>query len=158
MEFRKAKKEDLSQVVEIMEQIQRLHEEARPEIFKSKTKEQIEQEALELIEDEKEYVIIAVNDGEVCGILMCNLKDVKNHRNLKDSKSLWIDELGVNEKYRKLGIGKQLMKHAEELAKELKCKTITLNCWSFNENALRFYEKQGMVNQRIIMEKDMGED
>jgi len=158
MQFREAKKEDLSQVVEIMEQIQRLHEECRPEVFKSKTRNQIEKEAIELIENEKEYVIVAVKDDRVYGILMCNLKEVKNHRNLKDSKSLWIDDLGVNEKYRKLGIGKELMKEAENLSKRLGCKTITLNCWSFNETALRFYEKQGMKNQRIIMEKEVEEE
>lgn len=158
MEFRKAKKEDLNQVVEIMEQIQRLHYEARPDIFKKKTKEEIQKEAAQMIKNKESNVIVAVIENEIYGVLICRKKEVINHINLKDSKSLWIDELGVSEKYRKNGIGKELMKEAENLAKQLGCKTITLNCWSFNETALKFYEKRGMKNQRIIMEKEVEED
>lgn len=157
MEFREAKKEDLNQVVEIIEQIQRLHYEARHDIFKKKTKEEIQKEAAQMIENKESNVIVAVIENEIYGVLICRKKEVINHRNLKDSRSLWIDDLGVNEKYRRLEIGRELMKQAEKLAKKLNCKTITLNCWSFNENALRFYEKQGMTNQRIIMEKEVEE-
>lgn len=54
----------------------------------------------------------------------------------------------------KIGIDKQLMRKAEEISKELGCKRIELNCWSFNKNAINFYEEFGMRPQRIIMEKE----
>ena len=39
------------------------------------------------------------------------------------------------------------------IAKKKDCKRIELNCWNFNEKAIKFYKKFGMKEQRIIMEK-----
>ena len=44
------------------------------------------------------------------------------------------------------------MQKAKEIAKEEKCEKVELNCWSFNENAIKFYKKIGMQEQRINME------
>lgn len=158
MNFREAMIEDVDKIVVILQQISRLHFESRPEIFKEKTIEDTKKIAIDIINDEERKIIVATDDtGEIYGLLIYKLKEIKDHINLKDCKILWIEELGVEEKFRKNGIGKILMREAEKIAKELECKRIELNCWNFNVNAINFYEAIGMSTQRKIMEKRIGE-
>ena len=56
------------------------------------------------------------------------------------------------EGYKKHGIGKKLMLYAKEEAKKGNYNRLELNCWSFNENAIEFYKKIGMKEQRINLE------
>ena len=52
---------------------------------------------------------------------------------------------------------KDLTGHSNEavldFARESGCYNVTLNVWSCNEGAMRFYEKMGLVPQKIGMEK-----
>ena len=72
---------------------------------------------------------------------------------LTDIKTLYIDDLCVDEKMRGQHIGKELYNAALALAKESGCYNLTLNVWSCNASALRFYESCGLVPQKICMEK-----
>lgn len=156
MQIREAKNEDIEQIVIILEQISKIHYEKRPDIFKKKSKNEIRKNAIEMMNDKKRKVIVATDETlKIYGLIIYNIKEVKGHINLKDSKVLWIEELGVDEGYRKNGIGKMLMKKVEDDAKMLNCNRIELNCWNFNDNAISFYEGFGMKTQRRIMEKDI---
>ena len=156
MKIREAKIEDIEQIVIILEQISKIHYEKRPDIFKKKSKNEIRKNTIEMLKDKKRKIIVAADDTlKIYGLIIYNIKEVKEHINLRDFKVLWIEELGVDESYRKNGIGKMLMKKVEEDAKILDCKRIELNCWDFNDNAISFYERFGMRTQRRIMEKEI---
>ena len=69
----------------------------------------MEKVAIDTIKDKDKKFIIAIDDtSKIYGLLICKIKEVTGHINLKDTRTLWIEELGVDEKYRKRGIGKQL--------------------------------------------------
>lgn len=156
MQIREAKIEDIEQIVIILEQISKIHYEKRPDIFKKKSKNEIRKNTIEMLKDKKRKIIVAADDTlKIYGLIIYNIKEVKEHINLRDSKVLWIEELGVDESYRKNGIGKMLMEKVEEDAKMLDCTRIELNCWDFNNNAISFYERFGMRTQRRIMEKEI---
>ena len=156
MEIRIAKKEDLGQLINILEQISQIHYESRPDIFKKKSKMQVKEDAIGIMNDKDKKVLVAIdNTSKIYGVLIYKIKEVKNHINLKESKILWIDELGVDEKYRGKGIGRCLMEEASIISKKLNCQRIELNCWDFNKKAISFYEKFGMSLQRRIMEKEI---
>ena len=89
---------------------------------------------------------------KIIGVLIYKIKEIKKHINLKDRNVLWIDELVVDEKNRGNGTGKVLFKEVMKIAKIKKCNFVELNCWDFNENAIKFYEKCEMKTQRNIME------
>ena len=156
MQIREVKVEDIEQIIVILEQISEMHYKNRPDIFKKKSKDEIKKNIIEMINDENRKVIVATDETlKIYGLVIYNIKEVKEHINLSDSKVLWIEELGVDESYRKNGIGKMLMEKFEEDAKMLDCKRIELNCWDFNNNAISFYERFGMKTQRKIMEKEI---
>ena len=154
MNIRKANKQDIEKLIPIMLQVSIMHIEARPDIFKTKNEDDIKID-LEKRFDENENIIIIEEDNVVQGVLIYKIKEIKNHINIKDSKVLWIDDLVVDEKQRGKGIGKMLMGEAIRLAQKEHCTRVDLNCWEFNENAIKFYEKIGMTTQRRIMELNL---
>ena len=87
------------------------------------------------------------------GYCFCIYQQHTNNSVLTDIKTLYIDDLCVDEKLRGKHIGKELYESAVKLAKENGCYNLTLNVWSCNPSAMRFYEAQGLVPQKIGMEK-----
>ena len=71
---------------------------------------------------------------------------------LTDIKTLYIDDLCVDEILRGQHIGRQLYDYVVQFAKESGCYNVTLNVWSCNESAMHFYEKCGLKPQKICME------
>ena len=76
-----------------------------------------------------------------------------NDNILTDIRTLYIDDLCVDETIRGQHIGKALYEHVLAFAKESGCYNVTLNVWSLNDSAMRFYEKCGLKPQKIGMEK-----
>lgn len=152
MEIRKIMKEDSKEIIPLLDQVAKLHIEKRPDIFKAKTIDDIKTYANELINDKDRIVLVATENKIILGIIVLKIKKINSHINLKDNRILWIDELCVNEENRHNGIGKALIKEAKQIAKNLNCKRLELNCWGFNNDAMKFYEKQKFKSQRIIME------
>jgi ribosomal protein S18 acetylase RimI-like enzyme len=67
-------------------------------------------------------------------------------------KTLYIDDLCVDEAVRGQHVGSTIYQHVLSYAKELGCYNVTLNVWACNENAMRFYEKCGLKVQKTGME------
>ena len=152
IQIRKIQKEDIEKIIPLLEQISTLHINMRPDIFKEKTESNIEKDILDIINNEEKISLVAEEKEKILGIIVLKIKKVINHINLKNSKVLWIEELCVDENNRGKGIGKILINNAKEIAKDLKCERVELNCWEANKDAIAFYEKQGMKSQRRIME------
>lgn len=157
MLIRKANIGDINQIVPIMIQIAQMHYDNRPDIFKLKTKSEIEHDLKEILKDKEKNILISVNESKVLGILIYKIKQVKEHANLKESMTIWIEELGVSKENRRQGIGKMLMSELKKITKDIDCQRIELNCWEFNEDAIEFYKSQDLTTQRRIMEIQVGE-
>ena len=78
---------------------------------------------------------------------------MQNDRLLCDRKTLYVDDICVDEAARGRGVGKALYTHVRDYARSLGCYNLTLNVWSCNPNALRFYERMGLVPQKVGMEQ-----
>ena len=151
MNIRNAQIEDVNKISELMLQVAKIHSNARKDIFKEKSIEEIKTEFNNRINN-KENILVAEENNNIYGVIVYKIKEVKEHINLKDRTTLYIDELVVNEKVRKMGIGKNLFSEVKKIAKEKNYDAVELNCWNFNESAIQFYEKCGMNIQRLIME------
>ena len=151
MNIRNAQIEDINKISELMLQVAKIHSNARKDIFKEKSIEEIKIEVNNRINN-KENILVAEENNNIYGVIINKIKEVKEHINLKDRTILWIDELVVDEKVRKMGIGKKLFSEVKRIAKEENYDAVELNCWNFNERAIQFYERCGMNIQRLIME------
>ena len=89
--------------------------------------------------------IVILEDDVIVGYISYKIKE-------KHSKKLDVDQLVIDEKYRGKGLGKKLMEEVRNIALKNNCDRIELNCWMFNNNALKMYEHIGFDRQRIIYE------
>lgn len=62
-------------------------------------------------------------------------------------------ELVVSNKCRSIGIGKQLLNQMESYFKEVGCKGVLIDVFAYNEEAQKFYYKNGYFNRNIEMMK-----
>ena len=156
MKIRRAVEKDTKRINELLYQVASIHEKGRPDIFKKATKKYTDQELIEIINNDNTPIFVAVNDSDfVLGYAFCIFQITKNNILLKDKKTLYIDDICVDENLRGSHIGKSLYNFVEEYAKENGFDNITLNVWEFNQSAYKFYEKCGMNPLKTTMEKTL---
>lgn len=150
--IRMAKEKDLEKIGDLLSQVDLVHHNGRPDIFKIGKKYNSD-EILKMLDDETKPILVYADEkDEILGYCFCILQQHVNNSVLTDIKTLYIDDLCVDEECRGKHIGKELYNAAVELAKEKECYNLTLNVWSCNKSALKFYESQGLLPQKITME------
>lgn len=154
MEIRRAKESDMTGINQLLLQVLTVHHNQRPDLFKGNTKKYTDEELKAIIHDDMKPIFVAVDKDEtVLGYAFCQYIQHINDNILTDIKSLYIDDLCVDEKSRGSHIGKSLYEYVVDYARNSGCYNVTLNVWSCNQNALHFYEKCGLLPQKIGMEK-----
>ena len=151
MEIRRATVKDTDAINALLRQVLEVHHKGRPDIFKSDTKKYTDEELEKIISDDSKPIFVALDGDIVKGYAFCVFQQYINNNILTDIKTLYIDDLCVDKNFRGQHIGKQLYEYVIDFAKKNGCYNVTLNVWSCN--ALRFYEKCGLVPQKIGMEK-----
>ena len=150
--IRRAKEKDIPKIEELLSQVDLVHHEGRPDIFKIGRKYS-EEELKELIGDDSRPILVFTDENDdVLGYCFCIFQQHINNSVLTDIKTLYIDDLCVDEKHQRKHIGKELYEAAKAFAKDSGCYNLTLNVWSCNPSAMKFYEAQGMLPQKIVME------
>ena len=154
MIIRRAENGDLAGLNKLLQQVLMVHHNGRPDLFKPNAKKYTDEEISRIIANDETPIFVAVDEeNEVLGYAFCVFKQFLNSEIMTDIKTLYIDDLCVDEEKRGMHIGKQLYEHVIDCARESGCYNVTLNVWSCNENAMKFYEKCGLVPQKVGMEK-----
>ena len=105
-----------------------------------------------ILADDKTPVFVAERGGAVVGYAFCIHKQFVNDNNMTDIKTLYIDDLCVDENARGKHVGARLYDFAMDYARKIGCDSLTLNVWCGNDSAMHFYEKQGLKPRNIHME------
>ena len=149
--IRRAEKKDIQGLISLLYQVDAVHNGIRPDLFKGNTSKYTEQELEEIINDDSKPIFV-YDDGKILGHAFCQISEVKNHRLLQDVKTLYIDDICVDEQSRGHHIGKALYEYVYNYAKSIGCHNITLNVWEGNDSAYNFYKQMGMHIQKTGME------
>ena len=98
-------------------------------------------------------IYVAADERDVCvGYAFCQLREQPFSNNMVPFRSLFIDDLCVDEKTRGQHVGESLFAFVKEEAKRLGCYEVQLNVWEGNTAAEKFYEKMGMKTKERRME------
>lgn len=152
MKIRLAEKKDIERINELLYQVDMVHHLGRPDLFKV-GKKYTDEELLKILEDDETPVLAAVDEEDMLlGYAFCIFRQYENDNILTDIRTLYIDDLCVYEHLRGQHIGTKLYEAVLEFAREHGCYNVTLNVWSCNESAMRFYEKCGLKPQKVGME------
>lgn len=153
MHIRKAEEKDILKIMELLGQVLQIHADIRPDIFIPGTTKYTEEELKALLKEEKKPIYVAVNDEDVCiGYAFCQLQEQPFSNNMVPFKSLFIDDLCVDQQIRGQHIGESLFEYVKSEARKLNCYEVTLNVWTGNTSAEKFYEKMGMRTKERQME------
>lgn len=153
MEIRRAQEQDMDGINNLLMQVCLVHHKGRPDLFKYGAKKYTDTELKSIIHDDKRPIFVAVDENEkILGYAFCIFQQHINNNILTDIKTLYIDDLCVDENLRGKHIGKKLYDTVLNFAKKNDCYNVTLNVWSLNESAMKFYEACGLIPQKIGME------
>ena len=150
--IRLAQIKDIPKIGDLLSQVDMVHHLGRPDIFKIGRKYS-DAELENLLQDSNRPILVATDENDaVMGYCFCIFQQHTDNSVLTDIKTLYIDDLCVDENLRGKHIGKELYNAAVEFAKQNGCYNLTLNVWSCNESAMKFYESCGLIPQKIGME------
>ena len=153
MTIRRAAPQDISAISELLRQVCHVHHGGRPDLFQPNGVKYTPAQLAAMLGDDSRPIFVAETDGEVKGYAFCVFKQHPHDTCVTDIKTLYIDDLCVDEHCRGQHIGQRLYEYVLAFAKESGCYNVTLNVWSCNPGAIHFYERCGLVPQKIGMEK-----
>lgn len=149
--IRRAINEDLAAVNGLLRQVLKVHHTGRPDLFRAEGKKYTDRELLDIFSDPDTPVFVYEENGTVLGYAFCALRQ-RESGSLMPVRTLFIDDICVEEKARGRQIGSTLFAYVKAFAQEKGCHNITLHVWECNPGAAAFYNALGMTPQYTSME------
>ncbi|WP_408893686.1 N-acetyltransferase family protein [Paenibacillus taichungensis] len=145
---------DYTGVSALMDELHRLHVEARPDVYRELQTRMSHKEYEQLLKEDHRFLYVAewLDQGEIVGYASAQLNVIQNVDLLKDRKMLYINEIIVCSKHRGHGTGKLLMQELIELGKGIQIDSVELTVSTFNTGAQAFYEQLGLAVRSSRME------
>ena len=153
MTIRRAKEKDIPRINDLLGQVYLVHHNGRPDLFDGLGRKYTDEELKIILRDDTRPVFVAEDEtGYVQGYCFCIYQQIIGDTVRTDVRTLYIDDLCVDENARGLHIGQQLYEYVRNFAEKNDFYNITLRVWSCNEGAARFYEAMGLEPQYVCLE------
>lgn len=153
MNIRMAEEKDIPRIHELLSQVAMVHHRGRPDLFKCGQRKYTDDQLRDILRDPKRPIFAAADeDDRLLGYAFCIFQQHTDDNILTDIKTLYIDDLCVDETLRGRHIGSAIYDAVLAFAREQGCYNVTLNVWSCNESAMKFYQKCGLKPQKVGME------
>ena len=152
MEIRFARGQDVPGIIKLLKQVGKVHHDGRPDLFRVNAQKYGPSQVMDMLGRVDAPIFVAVEDDQVLGYGFCVIEYYQTHSVMNDRATLYIDDLCVLEGCRGKHIGTAIYQEILRYAKYRGCYNVTLNVWSCNEGAMKFYESLGMKPQKVGME------
>jgi len=152
MEIRFATAQDVPEILALLRQVGQIHHQGRPDIFRSGAQKYGASQVFSMLNNPSMPIFVAAEADKVLGYCFCQVKEHLQDPVIADHTSLYIDDLCVDESARGKHIGIELYQAVCRYARQRRCYSVTLNVWTCNTAAVKFYESLGMKPQKIGME------
>ncbi len=151
--LRPAREADIPRLEALLYQVHGLHAVGRPDLFRPGCKKYSREELLSLLADPcGRPIFVYEAEGLVKGYCFC-VHQEQGAASMVPIRTLYIDDLCVDEQFRGQGIGYTLYRYVLDYARANGYYNVTLNVWACNPSAMRFYERCGMAVQKVGMEQ-----
>ena len=150
---RRAVPGDIPALLKLLVQVNLVHHNGRPDLFKGPTTKYTGEELSAIIADDDTPVFVCVDEGgAVLGHGFCVMQH-SGGQLMVAHDTLYIDDICVDEAARGRGVGRAIYERILEEARARGCYNVTLNVWTLNPGAMAFYERLGMKPYRVGMEQ-----
>jgi len=144
MIIRKAQNKDIDGILRLLLQVNQVHADGRPDLFKNGGIKYTHEALEEKFTREKEIVFVAVEGDEVLGYAFLEIQETLENTSLYPHTSVYIDDLCIDEIHRGKKIASTLFEEIKKFAASISAYNITLRVWECNPGARVFYDKMGM--------------
>jgi ribosomal protein S18 acetylase RimI-like enzyme len=151
--LRIAETKDHSLIAALNEEVQNLHHQMHPEVFKPFDKAGIEKMIAKFLTDENCKAYIAWKGEEPVGYIILFFRESGDNAFHYNTRSLYIDQIGVPQKHRRSGVGQALMQHAEQVASDNNISLIELDHWNANTVAAGYFRSHGYTLRKERLAK-----
>ena len=104
MDIRFAQKQDITDILKLLAQVNLIHHQARPDILKKGTKYTYEEVAT-IIDNPQRPILVAVEDNHVLGYMFGIFQETTEDNILVAEKSLYIDDICIDQDARGKHVG-----------------------------------------------------
>ena len=152
MDIKPATKADLPILATLFLQVQKIHAEAMPWMFKYP----LDRDAVvawleELLDDGSNLFFLGWVQGQPVGYVFCQVFERSDRTFFYASSRLYVHHIGVDEAQRGRGYGSTLMQFLEDMAESEGIEEVALDVWAFNQPALEFYRRRKFEVSRYVM-------
>ena len=148
MEIRFARGQDVPGIIKLLQQEGKVYHDGRPDLFRVNAQKYGPSQVMDMLGRVDAPIFVAVETDRVLGCGFCTIEYYRSHAVMNDHTTLCIDDLCVPEE----PVGTALYREILRYAKYRGCYNVTLNVWSCNESAMKFYESLGMKPRKVGME------
>lgn len=152
MTIRFAEENELDRINDLRKQVNDVHVEGKPEVFKPGFGEELKDFIKVIWNDPEQSIVVAESEGDICGFAVLHHINKPENPFMYERDFLDIDEFCVEKDHRRQGVASALIEFIKTYAKDQGYKRIELNMWEFNQDALAFYEAAGFETFRRYME------
>lgn len=150
-----AEEKDLDKINELRKQVNDIHVEGRPDLFKPGFGDEIRDYAKVMMNNDNSDIIVVEREGVICGMACVECVDKPETPYSKGRRFYHVAEIAVDSNCRRQGVAKELFDFMVEDAKRRGIGRIELDVWEFNESAIEFYLAVGFKQTRRWMEFDV---
>ncbi|WP_110113414.1 GNAT family N-acetyltransferase [Bacillus sp. CGMCC 1.16541] len=149
--YRIATPEDYHDVNHVLAESLHLHADALPDLFDKESYLFTPQQYQSIMYYSTVDIIVAERNNEVVGASVVELKYNPPLKATPPYYTAYIQFFSIKKGYQQLGIGKELFDLTKKWAQNKGALDLQLTVWSFNEKAIRFYEKLGLSEASKLM-------
>ena len=150
-----AEEKDLDKINELRKQVNDIHVEGRPDLFKEGFGAEIRDFAKVILSGENSNIIVAERNGVICGMACVDYVNKPETPYSKARDFYHVQEIAVDANHRRQGVAKELLEFMIADAKKRKLGKIELDVWEFNDSAIEFYQAVGFRQTRRWMEYEV---
>ena len=144
MNIRQANSSDSLLLSSLCMDVQRLHAENHPDIFKMPQSDDFAVSFFEeMLANSMTRIFMVEENGTAIGYVFCQLIERPESQFTYARRFLHIDHISVRPNVQRHGAGTALMNRVEKLAKEWSVSKVQLDSWDFNTEGHTFFEKLG---------------
>jgi ribosomal protein S18 acetylase RimI-like enzyme len=145
---------DLSAIIALNRFVQDIHVAVEPSLFRqSRDMPGIEDFHLGFIKNEDHYTFVAEVGADLVGYVGIELQRRPANPFTNARNRLYVHQVGVHPRHRRHGVGRALMSTVDALANQLGVSEVSLDAWSFNADALSFFESLGYAAFNVRLRK-----
>lgn len=145
----------LEEVVDLRIKLNDIHVACLNDVFKDNIVEDTRIDTIKTINDSDSDIIVIEDDNKVMAYALVNYEKTIETFDKKSREVYYIQEIMISDAYQHQGLGKKMIEFLKKDAFQKGYKSIELDVWNFNQNAINFYKNVGFREVQLIMSTEL---